>query len=162
MAWAIFSSLASLASIFGLAHQLYKHKEKPLTYTLLAISILCSILSGILWAIGNELEQENKSLKDARLQAEQLIKSWPNTEGNNITFVSTGEFRGIVISGMAFLEVNKSLFPETYQTANRLLLNELGATSNTDETYYEKRENLQEAAEAMITTMKAIRFNKQQ
>lgn len=38
MAITAFTTLAALGSLLGLAFQLCKHKEKPLTYALLAVS----------------------------------------------------------------------------------------------------------------------------
>ncbi|WKC38698.1 hypothetical protein QYM18_06315 [Ectopseudomonas chengduensis] len=155
MAYAIFTTLASLASLIGLALQLYKNKEKPLTYFLLSIALLCSFMSATLLVINSQLESENAELLNARLEANKLLSSWPKVE--NFDFTSDGEFRGVVISGMAFLEANREIFPETYTVTKSLMFNELEASSNKDENYVSKRSKLQEAAEAMITAIKAIR-----
>lgn len=61
MALAIFTTVASLASLLGLAFQLYKHKEKSFTYALLAISFFSAITSAILWVEANQLEKENEA-----------------------------------------------------------------------------------------------------
>lgn len=157
MIFAIFTSVASLASIIGLAYQLYKHKEKPFTYILLSISLFSSIISAVLWFSLTTVELENNKLKTARYQAEELYKTWPITE--DFKFVSSGEFRGIVLSGMAFLESNREVFPETYETTKHLMLKELKVESNDEkENFISKREKLQEAAETMIVTIKAIRI----
>ena len=87
-----------------------------------------------------------------------MISSWPDVERFN--FVTDGEFRGIVISGMAFLESKKELFPDTYQTAKSLLFIELEAAENKDNNYVSKRAKLEEAARTMITTIKGIQLNK--
>lgn len=158
MAMVVFTSLASLASLIGLAFQLYKHKEKPLTYTLLLISFILAILSAYSWNETNNVQTENIALKNARIHADKLIESWPKIERFN--FISSGEFRGIVISGMAFLESNKDLFPDTYKTTRSLIFLELEAGENKDDNFISKRQKLQEAAEAMITTIKAIQLNK--
>jgi len=155
MAYAIFTTLASLASLIGLALQLYKNKEKPLTYALLSIALLCSFMSATLLVINSQLESENAELLNAQLEANKLLSSWPKVE--NFDFTSDGEFRGVVISGMAFLEANRETFPETYAATKSLIFNELEASSNKDENYVSKRSKLQEAAEAMITAIKAIR-----
>ena len=156
MTWAIFCSIASLASILGLAFQLYKHKEKPLTYALLTVAIFCSVFSAILWVQSNKLTEENIQLKNARTQADQLLSTWPKKD--KFDFVSGGEFRGMVISGMAFLEANREIFPETYDILKKLLFTELEVGSKGDENYSSKRSKLQEAAETMLTTIKAIRI----
>ncbi|HDT2088852.1 TPA: hypothetical protein RCG86_000062 [Enterobacter roggenkampii] len=158
MIMAVISTLASLASLLGLAFQLIKNKEKPLTYCLLAISFVFSIASACLWVENENVGAENKALKNARVQAEQLISTWPDVERFN--FVTDGEFRGIVISGMAFLESKKELFPDTYQTAKSLLFIELEAAENKDNNYVSKRAKLEEAARTMITTIKGIQLNK--
>lgn len=62
---------------------------------------------------------------NARIEADKLIESWPDIELFN--FISGGEFRGIVISGMAFLESNRELFPETYAATRSLVFVELQA-----------------------------------
>ncbi len=158
MAIAIFTTLASLASLLGLAFQLYKHKEKPLTYLLLTVSFICAIVAAYSWNEAQNLKVENWALMNARIEADKLLESWPNME--NFDFVSGGEFRGIVISGMAFLESNKELFPDTYAATRSLVFVELEAASNQDNNFVSKRSKLEEAAKAMVTTIKAIRVNK--
>lgn len=155
---AILTTIASLASLLGLAFQLYKHKEKPLTYALLAISFLFAITAAYSWVETRNLEAENLALMSARIEADQLLKSWPKLE--RFDFTSDGEFRGIVISGMAFLESNRELFPETYLATKALLFVELEAASNKDDNFVSKRSKLEEAAKAMVTAIKAIRVNK--
>lgn len=153
-------AITSVASLVGLAFQLYKHKEKPLTYALLSITFFSSIVSTFLWVEGKELKTENTQLKSAQVHAGRLIDAWPNV--NKLEFTSVGEFRGIVISGMAFLETNRVVFPETYKITKNLMFNELQASSNKESSYTIKRSELQEAAEAMITTIKAIILNSEQ
>lgn len=157
MAIAIFTTIASLASLLGLAFQLIKHKEKPLTYALLLISFVCAVVAAYSWVETHNLEAENRALMNARLEANKLLESWPKLE--KFDFTSGGEFRGIVISGMAFLESNREFFPETYSATKSLLFVELEAASNKDENYVSKRSKLEEAAKAMVTTIKAIRVN---
>ncbi len=158
MAIAILTTLASLASLFRFAFQLYRHKEKPLTYVLLIISFVCAVVAATSWVEVSNLEKENKALLSARIEANKLLASWPKMK--TFYFVSGGEFRGIVISGMAFLEANRSLFPDTYLTAKPLFFIELEAASNKDDNYISKRRKLEEAAKTMLTTIKAIRVNK--
>ena len=158
MAIAIFTTLASLASMVGLAFQLYKHKEKLLTYALLIISFSCAIAAAYSWVEIKNLEEENQSLQSARNEAAKLLDSWPKIE--RFDFVSDGEFRGIVISGMAFPESNRVFFPETYSATKSLVFVELEAISNKEENYISKRSKLEEAAKTMVTTIKAIRVNK--
>ncbi len=158
MGIAIFTTIASLASLFGLAFQLYKHKEKPLTYALLLISVISTVVAAYSWVETHNLEAENRALMNARLEADKLLESWPKLE--KFDYTSRGEFRGIVISGMAFLESNRKFFPETYLATKSLLFVELETTSNKDENYVSKRSKLKEAAKTMVTTIKAIRVNK--
>ena len=150
-------AITSIASLVGLAFQLYKHKEKPFTYVLLSITFLSSIISTALWVEGKELKTENTQLKNAQVQASRLINTWPKFD--KFEYKSICEFRGIVISGMAFLETNKAVFTETYKLTKNLMFNEFQASSNNEGSYTIKRMELQEAAEAMITTIKAIRLN---
>ena len=105
MVWAILTTIGTLATLFGFAHQLYKHKEKPFTYSLLAIGLLFAVVSTLLWKENGELEAENARLQNAKLEAVALYDSWPSID--SFEFVSDGEFQGIVISGLAFLEANK-------------------------------------------------------
>ncbi len=158
MAIALFTMLASLASLLGLAFQLYKHKEKPLTYLLLVVSFGCAIVAAHSWNEAQNLEVENRALMSARIEADKLLESWPSIE--RFALVSDGEFRGIVISGMAFLESNRELFPDTYAATKTLVFVELEAASNQDDNFVSKRSKLEEAAKAMATTIKAIRVNK--
>ncbi len=94
---------------------------------------------------------------NARIEADKLLSSWPDV--GRFDFTSDGEFRGIVISGMAFLEANKAIFPDTYSTAKTVLFIELEAASNKDDNYISKRSKLQEAAETMVTTIRGIRLS---
>ncbi|XLU01783.1 hypothetical protein Aerorivi_03706 [Aeromonas rivipollensis] len=158
MTIAVFTTLASLASLLGLAFQLYKHKEKPLTYALLIVSFICAIVAAYSWNEAQNLQVENSALMNARIEADKLLESWPSME--RFDFVSGGEFRGIVISGMAFLESNRELFPDTYAATRSLVFVELEAASNQDDNFVSKRSKLEEAAKAMVTTIKAIRVNK--
>ncbi|MCS0540127.1 hypothetical protein NXY55_08955 [Aeromonas veronii] len=157
MVIAIFTTLASLASLLGLAFQLYQHKERLRTYVFLGISFFCAVISAVLWVEVNQLEKENEVLLNARIEADKLLSSWPDV--GRFDFTSDGEFRGIVISGMAFLEANKAIFPDTYSTAKTVLFIELEAASNKDDNYISKRSKLQEAAETMVTTIRGIRLS---
>ncbi len=154
--WAIFTSVASAASLIGLAVQLYKHKEKTFTYVLLLLLLFTSIVSAVLWVNATSLESENNELKNARFQADELYKQWELL--GDFSFISTGEFRGIVISGMAFLEANKELFPDTYLTTKKLMFAEFEVDKDTEKNYITKRIKMEEAAETMLITIKAIRL----
>lgn len=125
---------------------------------MLIISFLCAIAAAYSWVEIKNLEEENKSLLSARNEAAKLLGSWPTIDG--FDFVSDGEFRGIVISGMAFLETNRDIFPETYSATKSLVFVELEAASSKDDNYISKRSKLEEAAKTMVTVIKAIRVNK--
>jgi len=156
MVWAILTTIGTLATLFGFAHQLYKHKEKPFTYSLLAIGLLFAVVSTLLWKENGELEAENARLQNAKLEAVALYDSWPSID--SFEFVSDGEFQGIVISGLAFLEANKDAFPETYIDAKNILQAKLKVASN-DMNYISKRSALREAAQTMSSTVKSLRLN---
>ena len=153
---AIFTSIASLASILGLGFQLYKNKESTKTYVLLTVSLIFVAASGATWAQNVRLTIENEKLLEARHQAAQLIAKWPKKD--RFDFVSAGEFRGIVMSGMAFLEAYRNEFPETYKTTRQLMFEELEVAQNKDGNYISKRSKLQEAAEAIVTTIESIQI----
>ncbi|HIF9384126.1 TPA: hypothetical protein ACX6R1_000001 [Photobacterium damselae] len=160
MIFAIFTSVASLASIVGLIDQLYKQKEKPKTYILVVLALLLSVGSAYQWTeissleVRNEqLSAENKKLLEARNEAADLLNKWEHPD--QFDFVSNGEFRGMVLSGMAFLESRKDIFPDTYMATKSLLLNEMKSTSN-DGSWAEQRHNLKEAAETIYTTVESI------
>lgn len=155
MTWAILTTISTLASLFGFAHQLYKHKEKPFTYSLLMIALLFAVVSTLLWKENGELEAENSRLQSAKLEAVALYDSWPNAE--KFDFVSGGEFQGIIISGLAFLEANKAAFPETYIDAKKIIQEKLESASN-DTNFVSKRSKLQEAAQMMSSTVKSLRL----
>ena len=164
MGWAIFTSVASLASIVALALQLHKNHEKPRVYLLLVVSLLLSVLAGVFWSSTEALKTENKKLSFentqlqlARNKAQQLVKSWPKPE--RFDFTSCGEFRGIVLSGMAFLEKHKEVFPDTYKTAKFLFISELGVGASDNNNWYEERHKLQESAEAIVLMMKSIQLD---
>jgi hypothetical protein len=156
MAWAILTTISTLATLFGFAHQLYKHKEKPFTYSLLIIGVLFAIVSTLLWKENGELEAENARLQNAKLEATALYDSWPSAD--RFDFVSDGEFQGIVISGLAFIEANKNAFPETYINAKNMLQEKLKSAS-IDANYISKRSTLREAAQITSATVKSLRLN---
>lgn len=156
MIWAVLTTIGTLATLFGLAHQLYKHKEKPFTYSLLAIALLFAVVSTLLWRENGELEAENKRLHNAKLDAAALYDSWPSVD--KFDFVSNGEFQGIVFSGLAFLEANKATFPETYIDAKNTFQEKLKIASN-DKNYISKRDILREAAQAMASAVKSLRLS---
>lgn len=76
-----------------------------------------AVVSTLLWKENGELEAKNSQLQSARLEAVALYDSWPNPE--KFDFVSSGEFQGLIFSGLAFLEANKAAFPETYIDAKK-------------------------------------------
>jgi hypothetical protein len=155
MTWAILTTIGTLATLFGFAHQLYTHKEKPFTYSLLMIALLFAVVSTLLWSENTELEAENSRLQSAKLEAVALYDSWPKSE--KFEFISGGELQGIVISGLAFLEANKAAFPETYIDAKKIIQEKLDGASN-DENFISKRSKLQEAAQIMSSTVKSLRL----
>jgi len=156
MIWIMLSAIATLASLIGLAHQLYKHKEKPLTYSLLAIAFLFTISTAVLWSQNTDLTKENIHLRSAREMASSLYKSWPDPD--RFDFISNGELKGISLSGLAFLEANKDIFPETYSATKTLALRDLEDPENNDLNYLAKRSKLRESAETMISTIKSLQI----
>lgn len=156
MIWAILSTVGTLATLFCFAHQLYKHKEKPRTYCLLLVTLLFAVASAMLWMEKGELQEENSRLRSAKSEAVDLYDSWPKTD--NFDFVSDGEFQGIVVSGLAFLESNRDAFPEVYIDTKKILHGKLESANN-DTNYVSKRATLQEAAEIMVSTVKSIRLS---
>lgn len=156
MIWATLTTISTLATLFGFAHQLYRHKEKPFTYSLLAIALLFAVLSTLLWQKNGELEAENTRLQNAKLEAVALYDSWPSVD--RFDFVSDGEFQGIIISGLAFLEANRGAFPENYIDAKNSFQEKLKLASN-DANYISKRSTLREAAQAMASTVKSLRLS---
>ena len=154
--FAIFSSIASTAGVLSLIRDIYRHKEGPKTYVVLILSFFLATLSGILWSEVNYLKEQNDELKSARIEASKLVASWP--QQSNPTFISRGEARGIVLSGLAFLEMHREQFPNTYEQAHALFLN-LGIEQNRDEEWYSEIGELQQAAETMVILMKSIRLH---
>ncbi len=142
----IFTTVAALASIVGLALHLFKNKQKKTTYFFIVISFILLIMTTIFW-------NKNIEMQKAKTQADKLYKSW--TKIND--FASTGEFRGIIISGMAFLETNKKQFPEAYELIKSYIHRVL-ISSDKKKYYMGKRIILKEAAETMVSTVKTIRL----
>lgn len=153
--FAVFSSIASVSGVISLIMDIYKHKEGKKTYVVLILSFFLAALSGLLWSDVNSLRQENTELKSARIEASKLVASWP--ENRDPDFISRGEARGIVISGLAFLEMHQEAFPSTYEQARRLFVN-MGVEKNRDDEWYSEIGDLQQAAETMIILMESIRL----
>lgn len=156
LGFAIFSSIASLAGLISLVRDIYKQKESAKTYIVLIFSFVLAVLSGLLWNEVNNLKAQNMELKSARIEASKLLASWP--QESNPDYISRGEARGIVLSGLAFLETHNEQFPNTYEQAKRLFVN-MGVDKNRDSEWYSEIGELQQAAETMVILMKSIRLD---
>lgn len=154
--FAIFSSIASAAGLISLIRDIYRNKEGRRTYVVLVLSFVFAALSGLLWSEVNYLKEQNSELRSARIEASKLVASWP--QESSPAFISRGEARGVVLSGLAFLEMHREQFPNTYEQAQRLFLN-MGLEENRDEEWYSEIGELQQAAETMLILMKSIRLN---
>jgi len=156
VAFAIFTSVSSAAGVIGLIRDIYRKKEGPKSYVLLVFSFCLAVLSGVLWNEATTVSIENQELKSARIEAGKLVQSWPKER--DFTFISRGEARGIVLSGLAFLEANRAQFPETYEQAKNLFRN-LGVEKNNDKEWYSEIGQLQQAAETMVVLISSIRLS---
>jgi hypothetical protein len=115
-----------------------------------------AVASGILWWQNITLARENAQLRQARNQAAELLKAWPKPE--NLDFVSTAQCRGVVLSGLAFLEAHQENFPKTFEALNRLFIDAFGVTSKEREKWWEESANVHEAAAVMIQLIKALQI----
>jgi hypothetical protein len=156
MMWAILTSIGSLASLIGLVLQLFKTKDRIKNYGLLILFVSFAVASGILWWQNITLARENAQLRQARNQAAELLKAWPKPE--NLDFVSTAQCRGVVLSGLAFLEAHQENFPKTFEALNRLFIDAFGVTSKEREKWWEESANVHEAAAVMIQLIKALQI----
>lgn len=159
MVYATLTSIASLASIISLCFLLSKSNETAKTYSLVVVSIGLSVISTFLWvgsanlaAEKEALVVENSRLQSAQAEARRLVESWPTPD--RMDFVSSGELRGMVLSGIAFLEGRRDVFPETYENSKQLLLVEMGAGEN--EGTLAERYNLEEAGETIYMTVSSL------
>lgn len=151
------ASLISILGIIELVRSLHKFKNRLYFFLLLALTLISGLAAVYTWTESKNLKIENTALRSARVQANELLKTWPNPD--RFEFVSTGEFKGIVISGMELLELNKALFPDTYDLVKSQVVYELELAKN-DNNFVSKRSNLQEAAKTMVTIIKTIQLNK--
>lgn len=156
VAIAILTTVSSAAGIIGLIRDIYQKKEGPRSYALLVFSFSLAALSGVLWNEAVAVSMENQELKSARIEAGKLVQSWPKER--NFTFISRGEARGIVLSGLAFLEANRAQFPETYEQAKTLFRN-FGVEKNNDKEWYSEIGQLQQAAETMVVLISSVRLS---
>ena len=158
MLWAILTSIGSLASLIGLVLQLFKTKDRIKNYGLLILFVSFAVASGILWWQNSTLARENAQLRQARYQAAELSKAWPKPE--KIDSVSTSQCRGVVLSGLAFLEAHRENFPHTYEAAAKLFIVEPGVMSKSKnrEKWSEEFANVHEAAAVMIQLIKALQI----
>lgn len=155
VAFAVFSSIASISGVISLIRDIYRHKEGRKTYAIIILTFIFAALSGLLWSEANTLKQQNKELKSAQIKASELVASWP--QESNPDFISRGEARGIVLSGLAFLEIHHKNFPDTYIQAQRLFAN-MGVEKNRDGEWFDELNSLQQAAETMFILIKSIRL----
>ena len=90
-------------------------------------------------------------LTSARSQANDLIAKWPKAD--DLDFTSNGECRGIILAGIAFLEGNRSEFPDTYAAA-KALIERFGLGEPSED--FQDRQNLEEATGAMIQLLSTL------
>jgi len=155
MMWSILTSIAALASLTGLVWQLYKTRVKIRNYVLLILFFGFAVASGILWWQNITLAGENAQLHQARSQAAELLKAWPKP--GKLDLVSTAQCKGVVLSGLAFLEANRENFPHTYEAAARLFMAEPGVMSKNSQEWWGEFADAHEAAGVMIQLIKALR-----
>jgi hypothetical protein len=153
MGYVILTSLGSITSILGLIYVLNKKGERSfLIYSLISLTVLLSILTGISWHSLNSVNLKYEALRSVRVKAGQLVDHWPIAD--QMGFETSGECRGIILSGISFLEANRYQFPETYLLATEVI-KMLGITEQSDT--FQNRQNLEEAAIAMVEMISSMR-----
>jgi hypothetical protein len=149
--WAILTGIATLASIASYFHTIWKDKT-PAKLLLPALAIIFAGATGYFaFQYSEQLNIHNQAIK--------LSQSWP--ERLSYSPDNAGVYRGIVLRGMEFLEVNKLHFPRTYSSAEKLIesFGVLEKVRKNDANIYaeiEESGRLHEAAETMLTLIRSI------
>jgi hypothetical protein len=151
----VLSALGSLASLVALGFYFFQNDATKKAYVLLAISFLMALSTGVLSYQVLQLSEENKNLLSAKSEARELLRQW--NLPSDFSFVSRGKARGVVISGLIFLEMHKDQFPEQYENASAIF-KALGIDKNRDEQWWDEIGQLQQAAETMQTIILAAQI----
>ena len=154
----ILGSIASIISCFLAAPTLKSRAVHVVYAIILTIVVGSSVLSVDRYRLRleqagkaqSELQSEIQELKSLKSQARALLQTRPYSTSDK------GDNRGSILAGLAFLEANKSFFPELYSTAKELCLKGIKVTETTGKLDYDEEGRLKDGADAMRSMLKGL------
>lgn len=144
------SFVATIITIIGVLYQLISKKRKWTECLTIFLLLFFITTTAFLYV---KIDRYNET----KVQAAELIKKWPKRD--KIDFTSMGELRGIVLSGLSFLEKNKEYYPDTYNKMKNLFENEFGVVfKEKDDDWSIERNKLEEATLTIMQYISDISF----
>jgi len=159
----ILGSIASIVSLF-LAKPDLKSRVLHAAYSLLVVIIACSAVIYNSAAL-DKLQQaasENRRLEERLRIVESRgreAKKLLDSRGYGST-TDAGKNRGFILSGLAFLERNRDLFPEMYNLAKKMAsdgvrITEFAGSIGT-QAYFDEQKRMTDGAEAIASILRGI------
>lgn len=149
----ILSSLGSLASILGLIISIKKEGKKR-NIILFAIIFLLTISTSILSykytkATNEKLDIESRK-EILRTDAKRLLESSPSY----VSYYEPGENEGLIYSLLILLESNKDIYPETYNSYKRTVIERIAKADSVD--VYKKRVIMEDSGKSALQFLKSL------
>ncbi len=144
----------SIASIIGFVMSIIK-KDKirnKILYFIIFVLSAFAVYSYHLYKqeTDERLKIENRK-QEVRLEAQELLKSYPSY----ISYYNPGENEGVLYGILVLLEKNKDIFPETYESYKKDVLQKI-ETSNNESDMYKRREQMEIAANSAMQFLKSL------
>ncbi len=147
----IITIISAIVTLVAGLFAILKHRYKWLgivfvvTTSLLALALAWSHLNII------KKEKEIAKISEPLRKIELFNKRY---RAADVDFMSNGELKGLVISGMQILEKFRENFPETYENAKRMFYEEHQIFKNKE--FFEERDALEDAGDAMMSMMRNL------
>lgn len=146
--------LGSIASIIGFVMSIIK-KDKIRNKILYSVIFVLSAITAYSYHLYRQETDERLRIEsrkqEIRLEAQDLLKSYPSY----ISYYNPGENQGLLYGILVLLEKNKDIFPETYESYKKDVLQKI-ETSNNEPDMYKKREQMEIAANSAMQFLKSL------
>jgi len=145
---------SGVASIISLLIGLQKYRRSVVVGHVVLVVAL-SVFASYSFFNYSELRDAERALANrkalARQDAAALLRGLPG----NITYWEPGQGRGIALSGLAFLEQHRELYPATFELAQTVVRRDIEAAQQAAGTP-EERQRMETAGVAMLQILRGI------